>query len=226
MAAPRGHTGDIRVPRKRYEPSKEEKHLPAVSAAAAAGDSGRLERYIKTSISEGIPIRHLEEVILQCYLFAGFPAALEGLVVLRDVTAGLGTRRIRVPATSTETIINRGLKLCKKVYGDKYEPLRKRSIELHPEMWSWMIREGYGKVLSRPPLKPPLRELCVIATLVATGWTRQLRSHIHGALNVGCTPKSIMETVKVAGRVAGPRASKWARDLASEEIERAGRRDA
>jgi 4-carboxymuconolactone decarboxylase len=202
-------------------PSKQrlnQKHLPAISAATAAGDGHRLKRYIKQALAAGVPMAHIEEVILQCYLFAGFPAALEGLVVLRETTGGFGKRRPKVPRTSTKTIIERGLKLCRRVYGDKYEPLRKRSAELHPEMWHWMIREGYGKVLSRPPLGPAIRELCIIATLVVTGWTRQLRSHIHGALNVGCTERSVLDAVRTAGRVAGPWARKWALDLAKEEI--------
>lgn len=201
----------------------QEKHLPAISAAAAGGDGNRLKKYIKAALADGIPIRHIEEIILQCYLFAGFPAALEGLVVLRETTGGLGGRRIRVPTTAAERIVERGLRLCKKIYGDKYEPLRRRSLELHPEMWEWMIREGYGKVLSRPPLDPAVRELCVIATLVVTGWTRQLRSHVHGALNVGCSEKSILGAVSSAGRVAGAWSRKWALDLAREEIVRASR---
>lgn len=197
--------------------SIEEKLLTAISAAAGAGDSAKLRTYIERALSQGVPLRHVEEVILQCYLFAGFPAALEGLVVLRSATGGL-RRRIRVPATPVEVIVERGLKLCRKVYGDKYEPLRSRSLELHPEMWSWMIREGYGKVLSRPPLSPATRELCVIATLVVTGWARQLRSHVHGALNVGCSPESVMGAVRAAGAVAGPECYKWARAIAEREI--------
>jgi 4-carboxymuconolactone decarboxylase len=191
----------------------EEKLLPAISAAAAAGHGPKLRGYIRRALSEGVPMRHIEEVILQCYLFAGFPAALEGLVVLREATAGR-RRRPRVPSTPIGEIINRGLRLCRRVYGDKYEPLRRRSLELHPEMWSWMIREGYGKVLSRPPLSPAMRELCVIATLVVTGWARQLRSHLHGALNVGCSPESVMGAVRAAGRVAGPECYGWARQIA------------
>ena len=206
---------------KRILESIEERLLPAVSAAAGAGESTKLKRIIRAAMSQGVPIRHIEEVILQCYLFAGFPAALEGLVVLRDTTGGLGKRRIKAPSTSTKTIVERGMRLCERVYGDKYEPLRKRSLELHPEMWDWMIREGYGKVLSRPPLSPAMRELCVIATLVVTGWTRQLRSHVHGALNVGCTAKSVMDAIRVAGRVAGPWPYRWALEIAKEEIARA-----
>jgi hypothetical protein len=63
-----------------------------------------------------------------------------------------------------------------------------------------------------------MRELCVVATLVVTGWARQLRSHVHGALNVGCSAESVMVAVKEAGRVAGPWAYKWACDITRSEI--------
>jgi alkylhydroperoxidase/carboxymuconolactone decarboxylase family protein YurZ len=202
----------------------EEKLLPAISAAAAAGRGAKLKGYIRRALSEGVPLRHVEEVILQCYLFAGFPAALEGLVVLREATAGRRRGRPGAPSTPVGEITERGLKLCRRVYGDKYEPLRRRSLELHPEIWDWMIREGYGKVLSRPPLRPPMRELCVIATLVVTGWSRQLRSHLHGALNVGCTREAVMGAVRAAGRVAGPECHRWAREVAESEISAAARR--
>jgi 4-carboxymuconolactone decarboxylase len=56
---------------------------------------------------------------------------------------------------------------------------------LHPAIDAWMIVEGYGKVLGRPGLDLPRRELCVIAACVAGGQDRQLVSHLHGAANVG-----------------------------------------
>ncbi len=48
-----------------------------------------------------------------------------------------------------------------------------------------MVVEGYGKVLGRPGLTLVIRELCIIATLAVTGASKQLYSHLRGALNVG-----------------------------------------
>jgi 4-carboxymuconolactone decarboxylase len=48
-----------------------------------------------------------------------------------------------------------------------------------------MIVEGYGKVLSRPGLDLPRRELCIVAACAATAQDRQLQSHLHGARNAG-----------------------------------------
>ena len=54
-----------------------------------------------------------------------------------------------------------------------------------------MIVEGYGKVLSRPALDLPRRELCIVAACAASKQDRQLHSHLHGALNVGVEPSVI-----------------------------------
>ena len=198
-----------------------DKLLPAVAAAVSVGDARRLKRYLTGALAACVPLRDLEEVILQCYLFAGFPAALEGFMALREVCDMPAKGRVRTARISPDLFIKRGEKLCRKIYGAKYAPLRQRSLELHPDLWNWMILEGYGKVLSRPPLTPEQRELCIIGCLVATGWNRQLRSHVHGALNVGCTPKSIIEAVRAAGYVAGRWPLRWGLGLAREEIAKA-----
>jgi 4-carboxymuconolactone decarboxylase len=58
-----------------------------------------------------------------------------------------------------------------------------------------MIVEGYGKVLSRPGLDLPRRELCIVAACVASGQERQLHSHLHGALNVGVPAPVVRESL-------------------------------
>ena len=62
-----------------------------------------------------------------------------------------------------------------------YDRLRENIRHLHPLLDDWMIDEGYGKVLSRPGLDLPRRELCIVAACAATGQDRQLHSHLHGA---------------------------------------------
>jgi 4-carboxymuconolactone decarboxylase len=62
---------------------------------------------------------------------------------------------------------------------------------LHPLLDDWMITEGYGKVLSRPGLDLPRRELCIVAACAATAQDRQLHSHLHGALNAGASAGAI-----------------------------------
>ena len=67
-----------------------------------------------------------------------------------------------------------------------------------------MIVEGYGKVLSRPELDLPRRELCVIAACAMALQSRQLHSHLHGALHVGAAPAAVTATLEALWDLVPP----------------------
>jgi alkylhydroperoxidase/carboxymuconolactone decarboxylase family protein YurZ len=46
----------------------------------------------------------------------------------------------------------------------------------------YKVDHGYGRVMSRPGLDLPLRELCVVAVLSGQHVEPQLESHLRGAL--------------------------------------------
>ena len=79
-----------------------------------------------------------------------------------------------------------------------------------------MVLEGYGKVLGRPGLDLPRRELCIVAACAATDQDRQLHSHLHGAINAGATPGEVDDTLRIVAPRIGPESSHryallWAR---------------
>jgi 4-carboxymuconolactone decarboxylase len=146
--------------------------------------------------------RWQEELVLQSYLFAGFPRALNAAREWRRSQGGsgpggeaarAGERRsvpslVDAPHESYADVFDwrvRGEETCETVYGAFYEKLRGNIRALHEQLDEWMIVEGYGKVLSRPGLDLARRELCIIAACAAAGQDRQLHSHLHGALNAG-----------------------------------------
>ena len=142
----------------------------------------------------------VEEVLLQGHLFLGFPATLEGLAAWRDAGAPApdGDERAVEPGARVE----RGRRLCRRVYGDAYGKLRANVRALHPALDRWMVEEGYGKVLSRSGLGSEARELCVVATLAVVERPRQLRAHLRGALNVGASPEDVEGVLALAAEVA------------------------
>ena len=84
-----------------------------------------------------------------------------------------------------------------------YDRLRENIRALHPLLDEWMIVEGYGKVLSRPALDLPRRELCIVAACAASKQDRQLHSHLHGALNVGVQPDVIEAAIDAIADLLG-----------------------
>jgi 4-carboxymuconolactone decarboxylase len=163
-----------------------------LAAQIAAGD----ESVIREALAEAhrtVPTQWVEELILQSYLFSGFPRTLNAMREWRRLT---GTAAPEVSeGTGPDEWRRRGEATCRLVYGEMYERLRVNIRALHPELDEWMIVEGYGKVLSRPGLDLPRRELCIIAACAASAQDRQLHSHLHGALNVGVSPAVVTEVI-------------------------------
>ena len=151
-----------------------------VLAAHLAGGSEHEVRAALQAAYARTPHEWIEEVLLQTYLFAGFPRALNGMREWRRLAPEPSATR----ATPMD-VRSAGEATCAQVYGTMYEKLRVNIRELHPLLDDWMIDEGYGKVLSRPGLDLARRELCIVAACVASGQDRQLQSHLHGARNVG-----------------------------------------
>lgn len=141
-----------------------------------------------------------EEVLLQSYLFLGYPVALNSL--------GLWRRRSgRPPPEPTEAEVSaweeRGEEVCRKVYGHQYEALQEVMNGIHPDLARWAVSEGYGKVLGRPGLELPVRELCVAAMLSGIDATRQLHAHLRGCLNVGVDPAVVSAMLKEIEPIIG-----------------------
>jgi 4-carboxymuconolactone decarboxylase len=134
----------------------------------------------------------VEEIILQSYLFAGFPRTLNAARAWRAVSGhSAPAEDPDGAAADLETWRERGEETCAVVYGDHYEKLRENIRRLHPTLDEWMIVDGYGKVLSRPGVDLRTRELCVVAACAVSGQQRQLHSHFHGALNSGASAEDL-----------------------------------
>ena len=181
-----------------------------LAAAAVAASTARLRLLrdvVTTARRSALRRVALEEALLQCYLFAGYPRAIDALSLLQD----LWPRRHRAPALSPSEWQARGELLCRRVYGSRYNRLRELMDSTHPDLSRWMIGEGYGKVLSRPGLASRSRELCTVAVLAALDAPRQLEAHVIGALNVGARPGEVEAALRIAGLGCGIRT--WQRSL-------------
>ena len=171
--------------------------LVAASAAIAAGDEALMRQVLRAAHGT-VPAEWMEEVVLQSYLFAGFPRALNAMRLWRGVSGTAGAPVDDDPATDEAAWTARGEATCATVYGRFYTPLRTNIAALHPALDAWMITEGYGKVLGRPALDLRRRELCVVAACAAAQQDRQLHSHLHGALHVGAAPAEIGAALEIA----------------------------
>ena len=177
--------------------------LARLSAAITAADEPTTRRVIE-EVAASVNGEAVEEVILQSYLFAGFPRTLNAARMWRAASGVPAPTEDDGASSSHFAEWERdGEATCAVVYGRSYQLLRNNVRNLHPALDAWMITDGYGKVLSRPGLALRLRELCIVASCAAADQQRQLHSHLHGALNSGATAEEVSATLDAVVDLVG-----------------------
>ena len=76
--------------------------------------------------------------------------------------------------------------------------------DIAPDFARLLIEFPFGDIYSRPGLDLRTRELIVVAALTAMGNAApQLKVHLHGARNVGCSEQEIVEVIMQMAVYAG-----------------------
>ncbi|MDH4155670.1 MAG: carboxymuconolactone decarboxylase family protein [candidate division Zixibacteria bacterium] len=179
--------------------------LSVYSAAVATAEEEFLDAAVERCRRYAVNREQFYEIILQSYLFLGFPRMLTAAKHLNRVFPGKDAASClrKISPDESECWFEHGMRLCKTVYGGNYELLKERMESIAPEIFRWMIIEGYGKVLSRPLLSAVDRELAVVACLMVENRPKQLHAHMRGALNVGASLALLSAVVHDIGGAAG-----------------------
>ena len=98
----------------------------------------------------------------------------------------------------------RGLNRLGEIDGEQGEQIVAALQDIAPDFARYVVEFPFGDIYSRPGLDLMTREIATVAALTAMGTApSQLKVHIHGALNVGCTRTEIMETIMQMAVFAG-----------------------
>jgi len=178
--------------------------LLAFIAACQASDKPRiLKGLLRWALKSNIDSKEIYEILLQGYLFLGYPRAIESFFIFNEIVrgekaSGKSTRDNNEKA-DYDFFEVKGLITAKQIYGKNFDLVYNNIKNLSPDLASGMIIEGYGRIISRPGLDILIRELGVVAALTVTFMPRQLHSHIKGSLNVGANPDQIEIVIKQCG---------------------------
>jgi 4-carboxymuconolactone decarboxylase len=192
---------------RRFQPGDNTaaRSLSVYSAAVATGAEEFLDAAVDSCRRYAIRREQFYEIVLQSYLFLGFPRMLTAAKHLNRVFPGNDAASClwKISPEESACWFEHGIRLCKTVYGHNYELLKERVESIAPDIFRWMIIEGYGKVLSRPLVSVVDRELAVVACLMLENRPKQLHSHMKGALNVGASLALLTDVVHDIGSAAG-----------------------
>lgn len=98
----------------------------------------------------------------------------------------------------------RGLTKLREIDGEQGERVVASLADIAPDFSRLLVEFAFGDIYSRPALDLRTRELAVVAALTALGNAApQLKVHLHGALNVGCSRDEVVETIMQMAVYAG-----------------------
>lgn len=81
-----------------------------------------------------------------------------------------------------------------EIDGEQGERVIEALKNIAPDFADMVIEFPFGDVYSRPGLDLKSREVATVAALTALGTAQpQLKVHVHGALNVGCSRQEVIE---------------------------------
>ncbi|MBW4661172.1 MAG: carboxymuconolactone decarboxylase family protein [Drouetiella hepatica Uher 2000/2452] len=106
--------------------------------------------------------------------------------------------------TSEPSRYRRGWEKLTEIDGDAGEKVIASLKDIAPDLGRYIIEFAFGDIYSRPGLDLKSREIATVAALTALGNAQpQLKVHIHGALNVGCTQEEVVEVILQMAVYAG-----------------------
>ena len=183
--------------------SEEKRIVASIACLQGMGDFENLEKMLMIVIDTQDDLVKAYELLLQGYLFCGYPIAIESFFCLGNAIKNnpdVSIKKISYkPLDSDDELLRRGDKCARKVHRDKWDLINNKISDFCPDLGYLMIVEGYGHIISRDGLDLINRELANVSSLTALGAHRQLHSHIRGARNVGCEDEQIYETIVTTG---------------------------
>jgi 4-carboxymuconolactone decarboxylase len=103
-----------------------------------------------------------------------------------------------------ESRYDRGLGSMRAIFGPGVETALEGLAATCPDLARCLVEFPFGNIYPRPGLDLKTREMLTVAALTVLGYPQaELKEHIRGALNVGCTRDEILEIILQMAVYAG-----------------------
>lgn len=122
---------------------------------------------------------------------------LSAISLLPAISACSATHVTTETGSEEITLMNRyerGLQHLKRIDGEAGEKVIAALQPISPDLARYVIEYPFGDVYNREQLDFKTREIITVSVLAALGnAVPQLKVHLHGALNVGCSSAELTE---------------------------------
>jgi 4-carboxymuconolactone decarboxylase len=103
-----------------------------------------------------------------------------------------------------ESRYDRGLASMRAIFGPEIDSALQGLAATSPDLARCLVEFPFGDIYPRPGLDLKTREMLTVAALTVLGYPQaELKEHLRGALNVGCTRDEILEIILQMAVYAG-----------------------
>jgi len=174
--------------------------LTLIAACQSFNKPKILKGLLRWALKSDIDPKEIYEVLLQNYLFIGYPRVIESFFIFNEIIEKSGEySRDNKELADYDLFEVRGLRIARCIYGKNFDLVYDNIKNLCPDLALGMVIEGYGRIISRPGLDILARELAIVAVLTVASMPRQLYSHVKGSLSVGADPGQIEAVIRQCG---------------------------
>ena len=182
-----------------------QRQLATVAVLAALGNARpQLKFHLAGALRMGCTPAALVELAIHMAVYAGFPAAVNTALALKEVFDEQGLQPPRSEVAPEPERHAAGWQRLKDIDGHAGERVIAALEGIAPDLGRYVIEFAFGDVYSRPAMDLFSRELVTVAALTALGTaSAQLAVHLHGFLNVGGTREQMVEVITHCAVYAG-----------------------
>jgi 4-carboxymuconolactone decarboxylase len=195
-----------------------EKAMIPISAFTASGKFAELKTALSDGLDAGLTVNEIKEILVQLYVYAGFPRSLNGINAFMDVMADRKQRGIKdnpgkeaSPLPAGKTSLELGTENQTTLIG---QPAVGKYIEFAPVIDQFLKAHLFGDIFGRDVLDFKTREIVTISALAnMEGLNPQLQSHFKAALNIGLTESKLKGLISIIESKVGKQQADNACDL-------------
>jgi 4-carboxymuconolactone decarboxylase len=188
----------------------EDRMLATLSALTSQQRLPQLATYVGAALHIGMTPRLIQEVMIHCGMYSGFPTMENSLVVVADI---LTRNNLPIPEVTwddadLDELDTMGQETMRDLHAERSDGgYAKPGPQAAAKLYGTAIQYLYGEVWNRPDITRRQRMICSVAAFTAIDAESQSRKFFRSALNVGLTKGEIVEIIMQTGPYSGfPRA--------------------
>ena len=219
------------TPRMERMMDKKQQNIVTLAALTAVGDLDGLKVAVGTSLTDGMTVNEVKEVLVHTYAYCGFPRSLRGLQTLVTVldereAKGITDNRGREasPITDARGKYERGRDILAKISGVPADAPKADYAVLAPEIEVFLKEHLFADLFERDVLTYVERELATVAVIAALGKGVEpmLCGHMGIAMNVGVTPDQLYNLLALIEKNVGRGEADGGRQVLNELLQGKG----